>query len=122
MSFLRRTTARADAHRDVRPDDAHAALQVDALLLDVREPHEWDAGHAPDAVHIPLDTLPARLDALPSDRPIIVVCRSGRRSARAAALLTTAGYDARNLTGGMTAWQRRGLPVLTDRGAPGRVA
>lgn len=106
----------------MRPDDAHAALQVDALLLDVREPHEWDAGHAPDAVHIPLDTLPARLDALPSDRPIIVVCRSGRRSARAAALLTTAGYDARNLTGGMTAWQRRGLPVLTDRGAPGRVA
>ena len=122
MSFLRRSAAPRGTRDAVEPHEAQAAVDAGALLLDVREQHEWDAGHAPSALHVPLDTLPAHVDRLAVDRPIIVVCRSGRRSAHCATLLIRAGHDARNLTGGMTAWQRDGLPVITDAGGPGRVA
>jgi rhodanese-related sulfurtransferase len=60
--------------------------------------------------------------AVPSGRPVIVVCRTGRRSAIAAGKLRDAGLDARNLTGGMTAWAQAGLPVRTDDGREGTVA
>ena len=62
-----------------------------AILLDVREDAEWRAGHAPKARHIPLSRLPARLSELPSGRTVITVCRSGHRSAQAAALLARDG-------------------------------
>lgn len=103
-------------------DVAQAARLADAgevLLLDVREPHEWVAGHAPSAVHVPLGRL--REDLVPRDRPIAVVCHLGGRSERAAQALAAAGYEVRNVVGGMDAWAARGLPVITDDGAPGRV-
>lgn len=84
-----------------------------AVLLDVRENHEWKAGHAPGAVHIPLGQLSARLTTLPRDQQIITVCRSGRRSALAAQQLKRRGYTAVNLRGGMTAWATADLPVIT---------
>jgi rhodanese-related sulfurtransferase len=91
-----------------------------ATLIDVREPEEWAAGHAPDARHMPLDTLnPADV---PTDRAVIAVCRSGKRSAIATGKLRAVGLDARNLTGGMTAWAKAGLPVRTDDGHEGTVA
>ena len=101
-----------------------AAVLVDdgAVLLDVREPHEWQAGHAPKARHIPLAQLPQRARELPANKPIVTVCRSGNRSARAAAILAHAGRDASNLAGGMHAWARAGLPVVAKGGGPGRVA
>jgi rhodanese-related sulfurtransferase len=95
--------------------------QQDVLLLDVREDHEWAAGHAPGAVHVPLRTVPARLDELPRDRPVDVVCHLGGRSAQAAAYLLAQGVQARNVEGGMDAWERAGLPVVTDDGGSGRV-
>lgn len=89
-----------------------------AVLLDVREQHEWDAGHAPGAVHIPLMDLPHRLDELPDDSDTLaVVCRSGGRSARAVAWLVQQGFDVANLDGGMRAWAAAGKPMAAVSGA-----
>lgn len=106
----------------VDPVEAQASLETGAILLDVREPDEWDSGHAPDATWIAMGDLAARQDELAVDRPIVVVCRSGGRSARATAALLHAGYDATNLAGGMHAWAAAGFRVVTDQGAPGAVA
>ncbi len=92
-----------------------------AVLLDVRERAEWKAGHAPQARHVPLGEMAGRMPGLPAGRPVITVCRSGARSARAAALLARSGYQAINLTGGMRAWAAAGLPVITTGGQRGRV-
>ncbi len=104
-------------------DAGRAAALVDAgqvLLLDVREDEEWQAGRAPAAYHTAL----GRLDpsAIPHDRPVIAVCRSGNRSGTAAQLLAAAGHDAHNLAGGMKAWEAAGLPVVRADGTPGEVA
>lgn len=93
-----------------------------ALLLDVREPPEWDAGHIAEAVLIPMGQLGRRQAELPTDRRIICVCRSGRRSQLVTDALVGAGYDAVNLEGGMQAWQAARLPIVTDDGAEGTVA
>ena len=93
-----------------------------AVLLDVREPDEWDAGHAPGALHVPLGRLGAEHTRLPTDEPVYCVCRSGGRSDQAARALRGAGYDARNVAGGMQAWEAAGLAVVTDTGGPGAVA
>jgi rhodanese-related sulfurtransferase len=102
--------------------DAQHALDSGSVLVDVRGPGEWQAGHAPQAIHIPLDQLTRRLAELPADRHLITVCRSGHRSAIASGLLRGAGRDASNLTGGMNAWADAGLPVVTDRDTPGQIA
>jgi rhodanese-related sulfurtransferase len=92
--------------------EAHEALrQRRAVLLDVREPREWRAGHAPGAKNVPLARLGSRIAELPAGRTYIVACRSGSRSRRAAAQLQRAGLTALNLKGGMHAWQRAGLPL-----------
>ena len=93
----------------------------DALLLDVREQHEWTAGHAPGAVHLPLSQLQARVAEVPTDRPVDVVCHLGGRSAQATAFLRAQGADARNVAGGMDAWERLGLPLEADGDAPPRI-
>lgn len=93
-----------------------------AVLLDVRDPHEWQAGHAPNARHLPLAELSRRLDEIPANKPILTICRSGHRSGRAAAILADAGRDVSNVAGGMSAWSRAGLPVVAKGGAPGRIA
>jgi rhodanese-related sulfurtransferase len=80
-------------------------------ILDVREDFEVAEGMIPEALHIPMGDLNARLNELDRSRPVIVVCRSGNRSARVADALNTAGYTADTMTGGMTAWQRAGLPT-----------
>ncbi|MGW6897463.1 rhodanese-like domain-containing protein [Streptomyces sp. NPDC054919] len=92
--------------------------------LDVREPSEWKAGHAPDAVHLPLSRLAAgqTLPASASGRPVVVICRSGHRSRQAARILAGRGTDAVDVTGGMTAWAAEGLPVRNRHGAAGTVA
>jgi hydroxyacylglutathione hydrolase len=106
----------------VDPAEARRRLDAGAVLLDVREPDEWDAGHAREATWIPMGQLAARQAELPTDRPIVVVCRGGGRSARVAAALLGAGYDATNLAGGLQAWASAGLPLITDDGGTGTVA
>ncbi|ASO17750.1 Thiosulfate sulfurtransferase GlpE [Actinoalloteichus hoggarensis] len=88
----------------------------DVVLLDVREDDEWQAGHAPDALHIPLGELGARLGELPTDHDVFVVCRSGGRSARATAYLNQNGWDAVNVDGGMKAWAAAGRSVVSESG------
>ena len=105
----------------VDPGQARDMLGEGAILLDVREDAEWRTGHAPKARHIPLSRLPARLRDLPPNRTVVTVCRSGARSARAAALLAREGRDVVNLSGGMRAWARAGLPVVASGGGPGQV-
>jgi rhodanese-related sulfurtransferase len=102
-----------------------AQLPDGAVLLDVREPDEWVAGHIAGAVHVPMNTVPSRLahapDSLPADAPIVVICRVGARSAQVTAWLRSRGYDAVNLDGGMLAWTRAGRPIEADDGGPPRV-
>ncbi|MEU8991359.1 rhodanese-like domain-containing protein [Streptomyces sp. NPDC048558] len=96
----------------------------DAVLLDVREPYEWQAGHAPRAVHLPLSALAAGagLPAEAQARPLVVICRSGNRSRRAAELLVARGARAVDVIGGMGDWVGAGLPVVDARGGNGTVA
>lgn len=75
------------------------------LVLDVRERWEWNQGHMPGALHIPLGTLPERVGRLPKDRDIVAICRSGQRSAQAAAWLTQQGFRVQNLRGGYLKWR-----------------
>ncbi len=90
---------------------AKLAAQPRPFLLDVRQPDEYQQGHISDAILIPLGELPRRINELPRDREIICVCRSGNRSGSATRYLITSGFQASNLSGGMLAWARAGLPV-----------
>lgn len=92
-------------------------LPDDVLMVDVREPDEWAAGHAPGAVHIPMGDVPARLDELPAtDDSLAVVCRSGGRSGRAVQWLVQQGFDVVNVEGGMQSWARSGKPLASENG------
>jgi len=91
-----------------------AELPTDTTLLDVREQDEWDAGHAPQALHIPMSELAGRLGELPEDRDVLVICRSGGRSARVTEYLNANGWDARNVDGGMQSWQATGRPLTAE--------
>jgi rhodanese-related sulfurtransferase len=83
-----------------------------AVLLDVRSRQEYGAGHAPGATNVPVEEIDRRLRDIPSDRTVLTICQSGGRSARAAAVLRGRGLqEVRDVRGGMTAWQRAGLPV-----------
>lgn len=101
--------------------DARAMIDGGALLIDVREMNEWQAGHAPDAVHIPMGELGAAVTSWDKAHPAIFICRSGRRSDNAVAALVQAGYRAINLAGGMQAWQQAGGAVVRADGTPGMV-
>lgn len=105
---------------EITPAEAHRrALAGEALLLDVREDHEWTAGHAAEGVSLPLSRLdPA---AVPGELPVVAVCRVGARSAMAAQALAARGRPVVNMSGGMLAWAAAGLPVVRGDGAPGQV-
>ncbi|CAN7566347.1 rhodanese-like domain-containing protein [Arthrobacter sp. LjRoot14] len=85
--------------------------RASAQILDVREDFEVAEGMIPGAMHIPMGQLQARLSELDPAVHIIVVCRSGNRSARVADALNGAGFSADTMTGGMIAWSRAGLPA-----------
>jgi rhodanese-related sulfurtransferase len=96
-------------------------LPRQVVLLDVREHDEWAAGHAPDAVHIPMGEVPGRLEEIAADAELLVVCRVGGRSAKVVAYLNHAGRAAVNVDGGMLAWAAAGRPLVTDGVAEPRV-
>jgi rhodanese-related sulfurtransferase len=107
---------------EVTAEQANQLVEEEgALLLDVREDDEWQAGHAPEATHIPLGEVMDLLTRLPRDRPIVAVCRMGGRSERATIALRNEGLEVVNLVGGMQAWAAAGLPVVTDSGDDGTV-
>ncbi|MDE8670979.1 rhodanese-like domain-containing protein [Pseudarthrobacter sp. H3Y2-7] len=82
-----------------------------ATLIDVRSAQEWRTGRAPQAKHLPLDRLQAGTAGINKNKPVIAVCASGVRSASAARLLASQGYQAYSLRGGMSAWRQAGEPV-----------
>ena len=95
-------------------------LFPDALALDVREPYEYEAGHIEGSLHIPIGQIQARWEDLDQERPIVVVCQIGQRSDLVAGFLRENGYDATNLSGGLTAWAAAGLPLVSEA-APGGI-
>jgi phage shock protein E len=100
----------------VTAEQVHERLTANApkpLIVDVREPDEFSAGHIDGAVLAPLASVVERLGSVGKDREIVLVCRSGRRSANAYGILADQGYtNLRNLEGGMLAWARAGFPVV----------
>jgi len=103
------------AAQGVDVKQAQTMQQQGALLLDVREASEYAEVHAPNVTLIPLGELSARLNEVApfKDKPIAVMCRSGKRSAKAVALLEAAGYSqVSNVSGGMNAWESAGLEVV----------
>ena len=89
-------------------------LAAGAFLLDVREPSEWEAGRVDGAVLIPLGQLSARASEVPTDKIVLVICRSGNRSADGRDILKDAGLtQVTSVSGGMNAWIQAGLPVVT---------
>lgn len=104
------------------PTRTAADVPPGAHLLDVREPEEWNAGHAPGAQHVPMGQLPARLAEVPTDQEVVVVCRVGGRSARVVEFLLHQGWhDVSNLEGGMRDWAAAGLPMVAEDGQAARV-
>ena len=99
---------------EVNTMEATRLMNEEALLLDVRDDNEWAAGRLPNARHIRLAELSKRLSELEKykDKPIVVYCRSGHRSARACALLKKSGFaNPNNLAGGIMAWEQANLPI-----------
>lgn len=99
----------------IQPAELHTEISsgTDLFLLDVREPHELAISALDGALNIPLGELPFRMVDVPADRNVVVICRSGARSAQAAALLIENGYPrVRNLATGMNGWARQVDPTV----------
>lgn len=94
-------------------DQLEQARTAGATVIDVRESDEYAAGHVPGAHLVPLGLVPVRVQDLPRDAPVYVICQSGGRSAQAAQFLVGAGLDARSVGGGTSAWVRSGRTVET---------
>lgn len=106
-----------DPERDLTPTEVAGIIERGgAQIVDVREPYERDAGFIDGSVHIELEHLASRAPTLDRDRPIVFYCRLGARSAMATQAFRAAGFDARNMAGGMTGWASAGLPVAPDGG------
>ena len=96
---------------EISPQEALNRVQAGALLVDVREQHEYNEVRAVGAQLIPLSNFGDMYNTLPQNRELVIICRSGVRSARAAEFLLEQGYQAINLAGGTLAWVEANLPV-----------
>ena len=95
---------------EVSVDELEAMLKSGARLIDVREPNEYEAGHVPGAVLVPLGDVPTALDRFGASETNYVICRTGGRSHRACEFLVDQGLDAVNVEGGTMAW------IISGRG------
>jgi rhodanese-related sulfurtransferase len=101
----------------ITPAEAYAKLQQGAFILDVRTQDEFNESHIKGSTLIPLDELQDRLDEVPKDKEIVVVCRSGRRSQLGASILQKAGFtQVSNMNGGLQAWVDANYPL--EKGTP----
>src|SRR5215210_4522871 len=109
--------ALGDLQEDLPPERAAALLRdVEAQLVDVREPYEHDAGHIEGALHIEFDRLSEQAGSIDRGRPVLFYCRVGSRSGVATQAFRAAGFDAYSLAGGLVAWVERGLPIEPAEG------
>jgi len=98
--------------KEISVSEAYSKYQGGTFLLDVRTQEEWNEYHAPNTTLIPLDQLPARLNELPKDKEIVVICRSGNRSAQGRDILLNAGFtQVTSMAGGLTEWRASGYPI-----------
>jgi rhodanese-related sulfurtransferase len=107
--------------KEILPDNA---ILADAFVLDVREPEEYAQGHVPGAVNVPQADLASTFDQLPCHQPIVVICKAGYRSLRAAQFLHQSGLtNVMSVKGGTDAWCAAGNPVTTEESAasPSRI-
>jgi rhodanese-related sulfurtransferase len=108
----RNTQAAEKLPVEISVDQAYQKYQEGAYVLDVRTPEEWDAYHAPGTTLIPLDELSARLNEVPQDKEIVVVCRTDNRSADGRDILLDAGFQrVTSMSGGLYAWREAGYPL-----------
>lgn len=99
--------------QEISPAEAKAMQDAGAFMLDVREPAEWNEMHMPGATLIPLGQLATRLNEVPKDKPVVVVCRSGNRSQQGRDILAANGFGSvTSMAGGMRDWQGAGLPTV----------
>lgn len=104
-------------YKTISVSDARAMMQSSSnvLVIDVRTPEEYVQGHLKGAINIPLSDLPPRIEALEQNRPILVYCQTGYRSAQASSILVKAGFTkVYNLEGGIIAWINSGYPTVTS--------
>jgi rhodanese-related sulfurtransferase len=112
--YSQMTPAAASIPDEISVAQAAAKRDQGAFILDVREQSEWDQFHIPDATLIPLGQLSSRLNELPKDKEIVVVCRTGHRSAQGRDILRQAGFtNVTSMAGGVTEWQNQGLAIAT---------
>ena len=104
----------AAAPAEISVDEAYAKYEAGTYILDVRQPEEWNEYHAPETTLIPLDQLEARLNEVPFDQEVVVVCRSGNRSQVGRDILLQAGHpQVSSMAGGLKTWQAEGYPVVS---------
>lgn len=112
--FFARPANGAAYPAEISVAEAAAKREAEAFILDVRQPEEWNEVHIPGATLIPLGELAARMGELPRDREIVVVCRSGNRSATGRDILREAGFkQVTSMAGGVTDWRAAGYPIVT---------
>jgi rhodanese-related sulfurtransferase len=99
---------------EISVSEALAKRDAGAFILDVREPEEWNEAHIPDSTLIPLGQLAVRVNELPKNQEIVVVCRSGNRSAQGRDLLLDAGFtNVTSMAGGLNQWKEAGYPTIS---------
>jgi rhodanese-related sulfurtransferase len=108
------TTGEEGIPLEISVNEAYQLYESGTFFLDVRTPEEWNEFHAPNSTLIPLDELPNRLGELPKDQLIVVVCRSGNRSATGRDILLEAGFpEVTSMSGGLTEWVDNNYPITT---------
>jgi rhodanese-related sulfurtransferase len=115
--FMQETQAGAPSlPREIPVARAYEMREAGAFILDVRTPQEYDEFHIPGVPLIPLNELPDRLNEVPRDQEVVIVCRSGNRSATARDILFSAGFEnVTSMGGGMLQWQAAGYPTVSGQ-------
>lgn len=112
----RNTTTAGSMPPEISVSEAVAKQEAGAFILDVREPSEWNEAHIDGATLIPLGELVSRVNELPKDKEIVVVCRSGNRSAQARDLLVNEGFtQVTSMAGGLNQWKAAGYPTVSGQ-------
>lgn len=102
------------ALRIISVAEAYSKYEQGIFLLDVRSPQEWEKNHIPNTTLIPLDQLPDRINEVPKDQEIMVICQSGRRSQKGRNVLLDAGFThVSSISGGLNEWQASGYPTVS---------
>jgi rhodanese-related sulfurtransferase len=112
--FTSQGSATSSYPSEISVAEAVSKREAGAFILDVRQPEEWDEFHVPDSTLIPLDQLASRINELPKDKEIVIVCRSGNRSAQGRDILLDAGFaQVTSMAGGLTQWKAAGYPTVS---------